>query len=160
MAGAEVNGNADVNGDSQVTIADGVAILNIMAGGGSSSAGSDDSGGDQGGDTGDGGEKIYDVAEIMPEFPGGAAAMLQWIQNNMRYPQVALDNGIQGRVFVQFVVEKDGTRSNVKVMRTIDECLNPEAIRLVNAMPKWTPAKQNGQVVRCRFTLPITFRIQ
>ena len=159
MAGGEVNGNADVNGDSQVTIADGVAILNIMAGGGSSSAGSDDSGGDQGGDTGDGGEKIYDVAEIMPEFPGGAAAMLQWIQNTMCYPQVALDDGVQGRVIVQFVVEKDGTRSNVKVMRSIDERLNPEAIRLVNAMPKWTPAKQNGQVVRCRFTLPITFRL-
>lgn len=159
MAGGEVDGNADVNGDSQVTIADGVAILNIMAGGGSSSAGSDDSGGDQGGDTGDDGDKIYDVVEIVPQFPGGTAAMMQWIQDNMRYPQAALDAGIQGRVFVQFVVEKDGTRSNVKVIKTTDERFNSEAIRLVNAMPKWTPAKQNGQVVRCRYTLPITFRI-
>lgn len=159
MAGEEVNGNADVNNDGDLTIADGVAVLNAMAGGGSSSAGGDDGGDIINGDDDNPGDEIYDVAEVQPEFPGGTTAMLQWIQQNMRYPQSALDEGIQGRVFVQFIVEKDGSLTDIKVLRSIDTALSNEALRLVRAMPKWTPAKINGQPVRFRFTMPITFRL-
>ena len=77
----------------------------------------------------------------------------------MRYPQVALEEGIQGRVIVRFVVEKDGSRSNIEIMSSADPCLNNEAIRLIQTMPKWTPAYQNGQPVRYRFTVPIMFRL-
>ena len=159
MAGEEVNGNADVNNDGDLTIADGVAVLNAMAGGGSSSAGGDDGGDIINGDDDNPGDEIYDVAEVQPEFPGGTTAMLQWIQQNMRYPQSALDEGIQGRVFVRFIVEKDGSISNPEILRGVNTALDNEALRLVRAMPKWTPAKMNGQPVRFRFTMPITFRL-
>ena len=144
----------------KVDIADVTAVLTIMAhqSSGSSSAGTGDGGSDDGGDD-DGGDKIYDVAEVPAEFPGGNAAMMQWLKDNMRYPQVALEEGIQGRVIVRFVVEKDGSRSNIEIMSSADPCLNNEAIRLIQTMPKWTPAYQNGQPVRYRFTVPIMFRL-
>ena len=151
---------ADINHDTKVDIADVTAVLTIMAHqtSGSSSAGDGGGGSDDGGDD-DGGDKIYDVAEVPAEFPGGNAAMMQWLKDNMRYPQVALEEGIQGRVIVRFVVEKDGSRSNIEIMSSADPCLNNEAIRLIQTMPKWTPAYQNGQPVRYRFTLPIMFRL-
>ena len=104
--------------------------------------------------------KIYDVAEVLPEFPGGTSALMQWLRNNMHYPQAALEAGIQGRVYVRFIVEKDGSITNAEVLRTIDPLLNAEALRLVNAMPKWSPAKVDGKPVRFRYTIPISFQIQ
>ena len=158
MAEDSDNEKADVNADTAIDIADVVAVLSIMAQGGSSSAGTGDSA-DTGGDDGDGGETIYDMVEVMPEFPGGNAALLQWIKNNMRYPEAAMDQGIQGRVIVGFVVEKDGSLTNIKILRSIDESLSKEAIRLVQAMPKWKPGYKDGKPVRCRFNLPIMFQI-
>ena len=157
MAGEETNGNPDVNGDTEITIADCVAVLNIMAGGGSSGAGTGDD--IIGVDDGDEENRIYTIAEEQPQFPGGNTALMQWLQNNMRYPQSALDAGIGGRVIVQFVVEKDGSITNAEVLRGIDPALDNEALRLVRAMPKWTPAKNNGQPVRFRFNLPVMFRL-
>lgn len=159
---ANVNGDYDANGDPVVDIADLVTILNIMAGSGSSSAGDDGGGGDIiGGDDDDDDEnKIYDVAEVLPEFPGGTSALMQWLRNNMHYPQAALEAGIQGRVYVRFIIEKDGSITNAEVLRTIDPLLNAEALRLVNAMPKWSPAKVDGKPVRFRYTIPISFQIQ
>ena len=163
MAGEEISGNADANSDGTVDIADVVTVLNIMAGadsGSSSSSAGTGDGTDVGGDDGDGGDKIYDVAEVPAEFPGGTSAMLQWLIDNMRYPQAALEEGIQGRVIVRFVVEKDGSLTNVEIMNSVDPSLNNEAIRLVQTMPKWTPASQNGQPVRYRTNIPIMFRIR
>ncbi len=108
---------------------------------------------------GDGDDRIYDVVEVNPEFPGGNTALLQWLNQNIRYPRAALDANLEGRVFVRFVVEKDGSISNTEIARSVDPVFNSEALRLVNSMPKWTPGKQNGQPVRCRFVLPITFKI-
>ena len=121
------------------------------------SSGSSGAGTGDGGD--DGGDEIYYVVEVQPEFPGGQQAMLQWINNHMQYPQAALDQGIQGRVYVQFVVEKNGSLTNIKVLRNIDTSLSNEAIRLVQTMPRWTPGYKDGQPVRCQVTIPITFKI-
>ena len=142
----------------KVDIADVTAVLTIMAhqSSGSSGAGTGD-GVDDGGD--DGGDEIYYVVEVQPEFPGGQQAMLQWINNHMQYPQAALDQGIQGRVYVQFVVEKNGSLTNIKVLRNVDTSLSNEAIRLVQTMPRWTPGYKDGQPVRCQVTIPITFKI-
>jgi protein TonB len=96
----------------------------------------------------------------MPEFPGGQAALMKWLSNNIRYPQIALDNGISGRVVVKFVVEKDGSVGNVQVVKGVDKDLDKEAMRVVRAMPKWQPGKNNGQAVRCYYNLPVTFKIQ
>ena len=158
MAGQEVKGNADLNGDGEVTIADAVAVLNAMAGGGSSSAGGGD---DTGGDDDNTGDKIYEsaVVETQPEFPGGNSAMLQWLNQHMRYPAAALEQGIQGRVYVSFVVEKNGTLSGAQVLRSVDASLSTEALRLVNTMPKWTPATIGGKAVRCRMIVPIAFKL-
>jgi len=104
--------------------------------------------------------KVHDVVEQMPSFPGGAAAMFQWLSSNLQYPAVAEANGIQGRVVVSFVVERDGSINDVKVYRSVDPSLDKEAIRLVKSMPKWNPGKQGGQAVRVKYTAPITFRLQ
>lgn len=150
---------ADINHDTKVDIADVTAVLAIMThqSSGSSSAGDGGGGSDDGGD--DGGDEIYYVVEVQPEFPGGQQAMLQWINNHMQYPQAALDQGTQGRVYVQFVVEKNGSLTNIKVLRNIDTSLSNEAIRLVQTMPRWTPGYKDGQPVRCQVTIPITFKI-
>ena len=104
--------------------------------------------------------KVFDVVEQMPSFPGGQAALMDYLNNNIKYPVIAEENGIQGRVIVQFVVGKDGHISDVKVAKSVDPSLDKEAVRVVKAMPKWIPGKQNGQAVTVRYTLPVTFRLQ
>lgn len=97
------------------------------------------------------------VAETDPEFPGGAEALYQFIQDNLHYPQLALENAIKGKVYVTFVVETDGSISGARVLRDIGGGCGAEAVRVVNMMPRWTPGKQNGKVVPVQFNLPITF---
>ena len=104
--------------------------------------------------------KVFDVVEQMPSFPGGQAALMNYLNSNIKYPVIAEENGIQGRVVVQFVVGKDGHISDVKVAKSVDPSLDKEAVRVVKAMPKWIPGKQNGQAVTVRYTLPVTFRLQ
>lgn len=105
-------------------------------------------------------EKVFTAVEQMPEFPGGQSALMKYLSSNIRYPQMALANDIQGRVVVKFVVEKDGSVSDVQVVRGVDKDLDKEAVRVVKSMPKWQPGKNNGQAVRCYFNLPVTFKIQ
>lgn len=105
-------------------------------------------------------EEVLKVVEQMPEFPGGAAKMMEYISNNIVYPTYAFDNGIQGRVFVSFVVERDGSISNVKAMRGIGGGCDEEAVRVIQSMPKWNPARQRGETVRCSYTIPIIFKMQ
>lgn len=102
--------------------------------------------------------KIFEVVEQQPSFPGGSVN--GWLAEHIKYPVVAAENGIQGRVVVQFVVEKDGSVSQVKVVRGVDPSLDKEAQRVISSMPKWIPGKQNGVSVRSRFTVPVTFRLQ
>jgi len=104
--------------------------------------------------------KVFDVVEQMPEFPGGQAALLKWIGDNIKYPAIAEENGIQGRVVCTFVVERDGSVTDVQVARSIDPSLDKEAIRVLKKMPKWIPGKQNGSAVRVKYTVPVTFRLQ
>ena len=104
--------------------------------------------------------EIFKVVEVMPEFPGGPAKMMEYIQKNIKYPMMARESDIQGKVFVSFVVEPDGSISNVTVMRGIGGGCDEEAVRVVNSMPKWNPGKQRGTAVRCAFTVPIIFKLQ
>mgnify|MGYP003412864597 FL=1 len=104
--------------------------------------------------------QIFEVVEQNPAFPGGDEALMEYLKKNLKYPSVAQDNGIQGRVIVQFVVNKDGSIVDPKVIRSVDPSLDKEAMRVVQAMPKWTPGRQRGKTVRVRFTLPVTFRLQ
>ena len=103
--------------------------------------------------------KVFDVVEQMPSFPGGQAALMQYLASNIKYPVVA-ENGVQGRVIVQFVVGKDGSISQVKVVKSVDPSLDKEAARVVSSMPKWVPGKQNGQAVNVKYTVPVTFKLQ
>lgn len=104
--------------------------------------------------------EIFTVVESMPEFPGGPAKMMQYIATNIKYPAMARESGIQGRVFVNFVVEPNGSVSNVKILRGIGGGCDEEAIRVVEAMPKWTPGRQRGKAVRVSFNLPVRFTLQ
>lgn len=104
-------------------------------------------------------EPIADFAEVEPTFPGGEGAMMSWIQEHIEYPQLAIEMGEQGIVYVQFVVNKDGSIEQVKVMRGVSDALDDEAKRVVKRMPKWTPGEQAGKKVRVRYTLPIHFRL-
>ena len=104
-------------------------------------------------------EKVFTVVEQMPEFPGGTSALYEYLSKNIRYPEQAAQNDIQGRVTVQFVVEKDGSIGEVKVVRSKDPDLDKEAVRVVKSLPKFVPGKMNGQSVRVWFTLPITFKL-
>ena len=104
--------------------------------------------------------KVFDVVEQMPEFPGGQAALLKWISDNIKYPAIAEENGIQGRVVCTFVVERDGSVTDVQVARSIDPSLDKEAVRVLKKMPKWIPGKQNGSAVRVKYTVPVTFKLQ
>lgn len=105
-------------------------------------------------------EDVFMVAEQMPEFPGGMKEMLKFLQENVKYPENAMKNNVQGRVIVQFVVEKDGTPTEFKVLRSVDPDLDAEALRVMKAMPKWKPGMQKGQVVRVKFTVPVSFKLQ
>ena len=104
--------------------------------------------------------KVFDVVEQQPQFPGGMGALNQWLGSNIKYPAMAAENGIEGRVIVQFVVERDGSVSGVHVVRGVDSSLDKEATRVVAQMPKWIPGKQNGSAVRVKYTVPVTFRLQ
>ncbi|WP_091842853.1 TonB family protein [Prevotella sp. ne3005] len=104
--------------------------------------------------------KAYDVVDEMPQFPGGPSALFEFISKNIQYPKEAEDANLQGRVIVSFVVEKDGSVSNAKVVRPIDPLLDAEALRVVNSMPKWIPGKQNGEAFRVKYTIPVTFRVE
>lgn len=105
-------------------------------------------------------EPVFVVVETMPVFPGGAAAMMKFISENIQYPETAKENGIQGRAICQCVINKDGSITDVVVTRsTGDTSLDEEAIRVIESMPKWTPGMQRGQAVRVKYTLPINFRL-
>ncbi len=103
--------------------------------------------------------KVFDVVEQMPQFPGGMPALMKWLQDNMKYPKEAQDAKQQGRVIVSFVVEKDGSITNVRVVKSVTPALDEEAIRVVKAMPKWNPGMQNGEPVRVNYTVPISFQL-
>lgn len=103
---------------------------------------------------------IYSVVEVMPEFPGGMQGCLEFISKNIKYPVEAQEKKIMGKVIVQFVVEKDGSLSGFKVVRSVDEILDNEAIRVLKMMPKWTPGTVKGEAVRCKYTLPVAFSMR
>ncbi len=128
------------------------------------------------------GERVFDICEQMPSFPGGDAKLMEFLMRNVKYPEQAEEYGVQGRVKVQFIVEKDGSISKPKVVETSQDANDPqvvvtkatvsekdykagvqalkdEAIRVVKAMPKWTPGKQRGKSVRAKYTIPVTYRL-
>ena len=104
--------------------------------------------------------KVFDIVEQMPSFPGGPAALMKFLSENIKYPVVAQENGVQGRVVVAFVVERDGSITDVHIARGVDPSLDKEAVRVVKSMPQWTPGKQNGSAVRVKFNVPVAFRLQ
>ena len=104
--------------------------------------------------------KVFDVVEQMPSYPGGMGALMQYLSSNIKYPAIAEENGIQGRVICTFVVERDGSITDVRIAKSVDPSLDKEAMRVVSKMPKWIPGKQNGSAVRVKYTLPVTFRLQ
>ena len=104
-------------------------------------------------------DKVYDVVEQMPSFPGGNGALLEYLATHVKYPVVAQENGVQGRVIVSFVVERDGSITDVRVVRSVDPSLDREAQRVVSSMPRWTPGKQNGSAVRVKYNVPVSFRL-
>ena len=104
---------------------------------------------------------VFKVVETMPSFPGGDAALMKFISDNVRYPDIAQENGIQGRAICQFTVEKDGSITDIQIVRSAgDETLDKEAKRVIKSMPKWSPGKQRGKAVRVSYTIPINFRLQ
>jgi len=105
-------------------------------------------------------EEVFVVVEEMPEFPGGIKALRTFLAQAVKYPVVAQENGIQGKVYVNFVVNKDGTVSNAKIARGVDPALDAEALRVVSTLPKWKPGKQRGVPVRVSYTVPISFVLQ
>jgi protein TonB len=105
-------------------------------------------------------QQIFTVVETMPEFPGGMGALMQYLAKSIKYPVIAQENGIQGRVTCTFVINKDGSIVDAQVLRGIDPSLDKEALRVINAMPKWSPGKQRGKPVRVKYTVPVTFRLQ
>ena len=106
-------------------------------------------------------EVIFMVVESMPEFPGGQQALFKYLAENVKYPVIAQENGIQGRVICQFVVNKDGSIVDVVAVRSSGEpSLDKEAIRVIKSMPKWKPGKQRGKPVRVKYTVPVNFRLQ
>jgi len=106
-------------------------------------------------------QTIFEVVENMPEFPnGGMAGLMQYLSKNIKYPTIAQENGTQGRVTVQFVVNKDGSIVDAKVLRGVDPYLDKEAVRVIMGMPKWKPGMQRGKPVRVKYTVPVMFRLQ
>ncbi len=104
--------------------------------------------------------RVYDMAEVPPAFPGGEAQLYKFLAEHMRYPEIAQENGIEGRVIVRFVVQKDGSIGEVKVARSVDPALDQEAIRIVKSFPNFIPGKNNGQPVNVWYTLPVRFKLQ
>ena len=105
-------------------------------------------------------DKVWEKADVMPEYPGGDQAMMQFVADNVKYPQEAIDKEISGRVMVGFVVEKDGSISDVKVVKGIGGGCDEEAVRVVNAMPKWKPGMDKGKPVRVSYMMPFSFKLQ
>ena len=105
-------------------------------------------------------EKIFDMVEQMPTFPGGNAELMSFLAKNIKYPTIAQEYGTQGRVIVQFVVEKDGSIADARVARGVDPYLDKEALRVIKSMPHWIPGKQNGKPVRVKYTVPVMFKLQ
>jgi TonB family protein len=104
-------------------------------------------------------EGAFDVVEQMPEFPGGSIELMKFLSENIKYPEAASKAGTQGRVVAQFIVEADGSISNVKVLKNVSDEIDAEAVRVIKAMPKWKPGMQKGQPVRVKYTIPVTFRL-
>ena len=105
-------------------------------------------------------QTVFDVVEQMPEYPGGQAALIEYISNNVKYPDDAAKNKVEGKVFVTFVVDTDGKITDVSLLRKVFPSLDAEAIRVISGMPNWIPGKQKGQVVRVKYTVPIMFRLK
>ena len=105
-------------------------------------------------------EQIFQIVEEAASFPGGIGECMKWLGKNIKYPTISQEYGVQGRVIVQFVINRDGSIVDAKVVRGVDPYLDKEALRVVNQMPKWSPGKQRGKAVRCQFTLPVQFRLQ
>ena len=105
-------------------------------------------------------DKVFDVVEQMPSFPGGDAALMTFLSTNVHYPVVAEENGIQGKVILTFVIERDGSISDVEVVKSVDPSLDKEAVRVIESMPRWKAGTQNGEPVRVKYTMPVTFRLQ
>jgi protein TonB len=105
-------------------------------------------------------QTIFEVVENMPEYPGGMAALMQFLSKNIKYPTIAQENGTQGRVIVQFVVNRDGSIVDPVVVRSVDPYLDKEALRVIATMPKWKPGMQRGKAVRVKYTVPVQFRLQ
>ena len=103
--------------------------------------------------------KVYDLVDEMPSFPGGLEELYKWIDNNVQYPAVARENGIEGRVILKFIVEKEGSLSDSTVIHSVHPMVDREALRLVGQMPKWNPGKRAGIPVRVRYCLPIKFKL-
>ena len=103
---------------------------------------------------------VVDKPEVLPEFPGGMQALMNFISSNVKYPAEALKKQIEGKVIVEFIVKKDGSVASAKAISKTDAMLNTEALRVVNAMPKWKPGKVNGRVVDVRYVLPVAFKLQ
>ena len=105
-------------------------------------------------------DKVYEVCEQMPIFEGGDAALMKYLTDSVKYPELAKKHGVQGRVVIGFIVEKDGSLTNVKVLRAVDRALDAEALRVVMGMPKWIPGRQNEQRVRVKYNVPVSFRLE
>ena len=105
-------------------------------------------------------EEVFRSVEQMPQFPGGEAALMKYLQSHINYPPMAAENNVQGRVVVQFVVDKTGKVGEVKVVRSVDKDLDKEAVRVCKSLPKFTPGRQNGQAVSVWYTLSVTFKLQ
>ena len=105
-------------------------------------------------------QQIFQVVEEMPEFPGGMGECMKFLAKNIKYPTIAQENGVQGRVIVQFVVNRDGSIVDPVVVRGVDPYLDKEALRVISTMPKWKPGKQRGKAVRVKYTVPVMFRLQ
>lgn len=105
-------------------------------------------------------DQVFTVVEVMPEYPGGQGELLKYLAKSIKYPVIAQENGIQGRVTASFIIEKDGSIRNIEVIRGVDPSLDAEAVRVLSGMPNWTPGKQRGQDVAVKYTVPVTFRLQ
>ena len=104
--------------------------------------------------------EVFTIVDEMPQFPGGESKLMEYVSKNINYPQIARESGIQGRVFVGFVVEPDGSISNVKLLRGIGGGCDEEALRVVNSLPKWKPGKNRGKAVRVSYQIPVFFKLQ
>lgn len=105
-------------------------------------------------------EEVFTVVETMPQFPGGEAALRKFLADNIRYPTLAQENGIQGKVVVEFIIGKDGGVYDIVISRSVENSLDKEALRVVGLMPKWSPGKKNGKIVKVKYYLPVMFRFQ